>query len=50
MGYYPPQEDAKLVHWTLGAPYQGGDFEKAEHAEEWFALQNKITAVPKSGA
>lgn len=47
VGYYPPRQDAKLVHWTLGAPYQGGDFAKTEHAEEWFALYKKITTLPR---
>ena len=42
VGYYPHQPHAALVHWTLGAPYQGGEFAKAEHAAEWFNLYNKI--------
>ena len=46
VGYYEPLPNAALVHWTLGAPYQGGDFAKTEHAEEWFQLRNEITTTP----
>lgn len=42
VGYYDPQPDAALIHWTLGAPYQGGDLATSEHAEEWFQLRDKI--------
>ena len=33
VGRYKPREDAALVHWTLGAPYQGGDFAISEHTK-----------------
>lgn len=44
--YYEPSPDAALVHWTLGAPYQGGEFAKTEHAKEWFELYQKFTSLP----
>lgn len=42
VGYYEPRPDTALVHWTLGAPYQGEEFAMSEHAEEWFNLRNKF--------
>lgn len=42
VGYYSPNPQAALVHWTLGAPYQGGEYAKAEHAEEWLKLRDKL--------
>lgn len=45
VGYYELQPDAKLVHWTLGTPAQGGKFATAEYAEEWFQLKDRITRV-----
>jgi hypothetical protein len=41
VGYYPLKPEAALVHWTLGGPYLGGDFEKAEYADEWFSMRDK---------
>lgn len=48
VSYYDPRPDAALVHWTLGAPYQGGEFEKAEHAKEWFELYQQTITLPGS--
>lgn len=42
VGYYQPRKDAAIVHFTLGVPYQGGEFANAEHAAEWFAIRNSI--------
>lgn len=39
--YYSPNPNAALVHWTLGGPYLGGDYEKTEFAEEWFRMKAK---------
>lgn len=39
--YYPPNPAAALVHWTLGGPYFGGEYEKTEFAAEWFNMKNK---------
>jgi hypothetical protein len=47
VGYYKPNPKASLVHWTLGAPYQGGEFAKAEHAEKWYELYKAVTNLPK---
>ncbi len=38
--------EAALVHWTLGAPYQGEEFAATEHAEEWFFLRDKLLGPP----
>lgn len=45
VGYYSCREDAALVHWTLGAPYQGGEFEKSDYAEEWFEIKHKLVSL-----
>lgn len=45
VGYCPSRPDAALVHWTLGAPYQGGEFAKTEHAEEWFKIRDEIISL-----
>lgn len=34
IGEYPPNPDAKMVHFTLGVPSMRG-YENCEHAEEW---------------
>lgn len=36
VGEYPPREDAKLVHYTLGGPYFS-DYRGCEYTEQWFA-------------
>jgi len=41
VGYYEPQKDAALVHWTLGGPYFGGKFQSTEFADEWFLIRDK---------
>jgi lipopolysaccharide biosynthesis glycosyltransferase len=41
VGYYPLNPEVALVHWTLGGPYLGGDFEKADYAAEWFSMRDK---------
>ena len=46
VSYYEPRPDAALVHWTLGAPYQGGKFAEVEHANEWFELYRKTITLP----
>jgi hypothetical protein len=48
VGYDGADENAKLVHWTLGAPYLGGEFANTEHAPEWFSLEKKITTLQES--
>jgi len=45
VGYYEPSTDVALVHWTLGGPYFGGEFETAEFAAEWFAMRDKAFSV-----
>jgi hypothetical protein len=42
VGYYEPSPDAAIVHWTLGAPYQGGEFAEQEHVHEWLALRDRL--------
>lgn len=39
VGYYEPRPDVSLVHWTMGAPFQGEEFAKTEYADEWFAME-----------
>lgn len=41
VGYYAPNSEAALVHWTLGGPYFGNSYENSEFAEEWFAMREK---------
>lgn len=43
VGYYEPRSNINIVHWTSGAPFQGGDFAKTEYADEWFAMEMKAT-------
>lgn len=35
VGEYPPNPDAKIVHWTVGGPYFE-EYTHCEFAEEWF--------------
>lgn len=48
VGYYESNPEASLVHWTLGAPYQGEEFAKVEHAEEWYQLYKSVINLPNS--
>jgi hypothetical protein len=41
VGYSEPNADTALVHWTLGGPYFGGEYESTEYAQEWFAMRDK---------
>lgn len=45
VGYYSPRSEAAIVHWTLGAPYQEGEFSKVEHTDEWFELRHRLVAT-----
>lgn len=42
IGYYPPNSNAKIAHWTLGAP---GEVPDAEHAKEWYDLRERMLAL-----
>jgi hypothetical protein len=40
VGEYPPNPDAKLVHFTLGVPSFAG-YENCEFAQDWFAERDR---------
>ena len=46
--YYLPNPDAALVHWTLGGPYLGGEYETTEFAHEWFKMKAKVFKVTQN--
>lgn len=48
VGYYAPRLDAAIVHWTLGLPYQGGEFIKSEYVSEWLELRDKLLPMVSS--
>jgi hypothetical protein len=51
VGYHPLQSDVNLVHWTKGAPYEGGEYAISEYAQEWFEMKKKMEiniTVPSS--
>jgi len=48
VGYSKPTSDVSLVHWTLGGPYLGGNYEHIEYATEWFAVRDKVLFAEKS--
>lgn len=41
VGEYEPNQDAKIVHWTVGGPYFE-EYRNTEFAEEWVELANQI--------
>jgi len=41
VGEYPPNPNAKIVHWTLGGPYFN-EYSDVEWADEWYELKNKM--------
>ena len=45
VGYYQPNPDAKLIHWTFGAPYQGEEYANTEHAHEWHETFKKLVSI-----
>lgn len=44
VGEYEHNENAKLLHWTLGAPFIHG-YENADHAELWWSEYHKTVGV-----
>jgi len=44
---YPPNKNAKLVHWTLGAPFIDG-YEQVEFADEWQAMLHDMVPQHKT--
>lgn len=43
VGEYPRNEDAKLIHYTVGGPYFH-EYEHCEYSEEWFQERAMMTA------
>jgi lipopolysaccharide biosynthesis glycosyltransferase len=41
VGEYPPNKDAKIVHWTIGGPYFV-EYADTEFAGEWIELERQI--------
>jgi lipopolysaccharide biosynthesis glycosyltransferase len=42
VGYSGQNPDPSLVHWTLGAPYQGGKFASGSFVDEWLKIRARI--------
>lgn len=48
VGEYPPNPEAKIVHYTLGGPYFEG-YRDCDYAGEWFAeFQSMASTISKS--